>query len=73
MKFRKYNHNIFVLQRAALKIQHWYFNKRLHSKFITYVPYQVKPAHPAKANGSSAGLTTRDQKQKVFNEDLKIK
>lgn len=50
LKFRKYRDNIFNLQRAALKIQHWFFKKRQASKFIYYVAYpenQIKET-PAK-------------------------
>jgi hypothetical protein len=67
MKFRKYSANIFTLQRAALKIQHWFFNKRLHSKKITYVPFVPSPI---KEVSKKSVITAVDSKPK--KSDLKI-
>ena len=38
-KFRPYKHSIYVLQHAALKIQHWFFETP-----SIHVPRQTKEA-----------------------------
>ncbi len=30
VQFKRYLYNIYIMQRAALKIQHWYFKKKAH-------------------------------------------
>ena len=42
-KFRKYKLNIFQLNHAALRIQHWFFKKRQEAKRIKYVPFVPTP------------------------------
>jgi hypothetical protein len=70
MKFRKYAANIFTLQRAALKIQHWFFNKRLHSKRIVYVPFSPASTK-AVARKSVPKLTeTKKKTSEPKNKDL---
>ncbi len=42
LKFKKYKLNIYLLNRAALKIQHWYFNSKAFRHRCKYKPY-IKP------------------------------
>lgn len=43
-KFRKYAWNIYQLNKAAIRIQHWFFKKRKYEKKIKYVEF-IRPKH----------------------------
>lgn len=38
-KFQKFKYNVFILNKAALTIQHWFFKSKQHRKRIEYVAY----------------------------------
>jgi hypothetical protein len=70
IKFRKYSANIFTLQRAALKIQHWFFNKRLHSKKIIYVPFTPASTKVMARKSIPKLAETKPKTSELKNKDL---